>query len=301
MEKSVMLKLIISFIVFSGTIFIKPAASQQPDPYKPDFNKPAVIPGYVLSWHDEFNKNGKPDPENWIYERGFVRNKELQWYQPDNAECINGLLVIEGRRERVVNPHYQENSSDWRSKRKYAEYTSACLETKGLQQFGFGSIVVRARIDTSLGAWPAIWTLGTTGRWPLGGEVDILEYYPVNGVPTILANTAWGRGASGGAIWNTQRYHLSDFISKDPDWVKKFHVWRMDRSEDSINLYLDDKLMNTTLLKNTLNPDGTNPFLNPQFLLLNLAIGSTGGNPDHTKFPIRFEVDYARYYKKTSD
>lgn len=296
-----MLKLIISCNVFSIIIFIKPVAGQQPDPYKADFSAPAVIPGYVLSWHDEFNKDGKPDPKNWIYEKGFVRNEELQWYQPDNAECTNGMLVIEGRRERVVNPYYKENSNDWRSNRKHAEYTSACLETKGLQQFKFGRIEVRARINTSLGAWPAIWTLGTTGRWPLDGEVDILEYYPVNGVPTILANTAWGRGASGGAIWNTQRYHLSDFTANDPDWVKKFHVWRMDRTKDSINLYLDGKLMNSTILHKTLNPDGSNPFLNSQFLLLNLAIGSTGGDPTHTKFPISFEVDYVRYYKKLTD
>lgn len=55
--------------------------------------------GYKLVWADEFNKDGPPDPCNWTYERGFVRNEELQWYQPENARCQNGLLVIEGRRE----------------------------------------------------------------------------------------------------------------------------------------------------------------------------------------------------------
>lgn len=41
--------------------------------------------GYKLVWADEFSKDGKPDPKNWVFEKGFVRNKELQWYQPDNA------------------------------------------------------------------------------------------------------------------------------------------------------------------------------------------------------------------------
>src|SRR5512145_2552055 len=64
---------------------------------------------FVLLWSDEFNKDGPPNPENWIYEQGFVRNEELQWYQPDNARCEGGLLVIEGRRERVPNPRYAPN------------------------------------------------------------------------------------------------------------------------------------------------------------------------------------------------
>src|SRR5208337_1064155 len=50
---------------------------------------------WKLVWSDEFNTNGPPDPANWNYERGFVRNEERQWYQPENAVCTNGLLVIE--------------------------------------------------------------------------------------------------------------------------------------------------------------------------------------------------------------
>jgi hypothetical protein len=48
----------------------------------------------------------------------------------------------------------------------------------------------------------------------------------------------------------------------------------------------------------TINPDGSNPFLQPQYLLLNLALGANGGNPSNSKFPITYEVDYVRYYKK---
>lgn len=38
---------------------------------------------YELVWHDEFDKDGRPDPAKWNYEHGFVRNKEAQWYQPE--------------------------------------------------------------------------------------------------------------------------------------------------------------------------------------------------------------------------
>ena len=39
--------------------------------------------GYKIVWADEFNKDGAPDSSNWSYEKGFVRNEEDQWYQPE--------------------------------------------------------------------------------------------------------------------------------------------------------------------------------------------------------------------------
>ena len=136
------------------------------------------------------------------------------------------------------------------------------------------------------------------GGWPLNGEVDVMEFYRIENVPTILANLAWGRTEKGGPVWNTKTIPLSEFVAKDPEWTKKFHVWRMDWSKDSINLYLDNELLNTGLLYQTLNPDSTNPFHQAHYLLLNLAIGSNGGDPSKTRFPIKYEVDYVRYYSR---
>jgi beta-glucanase (GH16 family) len=284
---------IILFVLLNG---VATAFSQ--DPYSPDRRPPTRLPGMKLTWSDEFNRNGKPNPKNWKYESGFVRNQELQWYQAHNANCINGVLVIEARREAIPNPGYNDSSDNWKSNRQSAAYTSSSINTKGLREFTYGRFEIRARIDTSSGSWPAIWTLGTKGGWPLNGEVDIMEFYRVQNVPTILANLAWGRSEKGGPVWNTKTIPLSDFIAKDPEWTKKFHVWRMDWSKDSINLYLDNELLNTGLLHTTLNPDSTSPFREPHYLLLNLAVGSNGGDPSNTTFPIRYEVDYVRYYSK---
>jgi beta-glucanase (GH16 family) len=291
-----------SGVVFNYFVMAKKTATavaaQKTGPLKPDFSPPRNIPGMTLRWSDEFNIPGRPDSTKWTYENGFVRNNELQWYQRENASVKNGCLVIEGRREKLKNPRYDSSSQRWQLNREYAGYTASSLKTQGLQQFHYGRIEVRARVDTTLGSWPAIWTLGINQRWPLNGEVDVMEFYRVNNVPTILANTAYGRNQNGGPVWNTKRLELSHFIARDKDWPKKFHIWRMDWSEDSINLYLDDELLNTTLLKNTLNPDGFNPFQQPHYLLLNLAIGSNGGDPAHAKYPIKYEVDYVRYYQK---
>jgi beta-glucanase (GH16 family) len=272
--------------------------SQPTDPYSPDFKSPEVRKGMKLVWHDEFNYKGKPDAASWIYENGFIRNEELQWYQSDNANCADGLLTIEGRKERVSNPDFVAGSQKWETREEYANYTAASIQTRGHRQWQFGKFEIRARIDTVCGAWPAIWTLGISHEWPESGEIDIMEFYRFKGVPTILANFAWGTGKRWVAKWNDLKKPLSDFTANDPEWTKKFHIWRMDWNKDTINLFLDDQLLNSVLLNNTLNPDGFNPFLQPHYLLLNLALGRNGGDPSKSRFPIRFEIDYVRVYQK---
>lgn len=74
----------------------------------------------------------------------------------------------------------------------------------------------------------------------------------------------------------------------------------MDWNKDSINLFLDDALMNTTLLNQTINADGTNPFLQPHFLFINLAIGGNGGDPSASAAPLKYEIDYVGLSEKVS-
>lgn len=251
--------------------------------------------GYQLVWADEFDKDGPPDPKNWVHESGFVRNEELQWYQPDNARCKDGLLVIEARRERRPNPNYDPDAKDWKRSRERIEYTSSSLATRGRHHWQYGRFEMRGRIDTRPGLWPAFWTLGINGEWPRNGEVDIMEYYRGK----LLANVAWGTDRRWVAKWDSSAKPIFEF--DDPNWSDKFHVWRMDWDENSIRLYVDDLLLNETDLRQTFNTDEEkkNPFRQPQYLMLNLAVGGmNGGDPSKTRFPARFEVDYVRVYQK---
>ncbi len=251
--------------------------------------------GYQLVWADEFNREGRPDAENWIYEQGFVRNEELQWYQPENAHCEGGMLIIEARRETIANPKYRANGRDWRQRRAQAEYSSACLKTRGLHQWKYGRFVMRGRIDTRGGIWPAFWTLGSARPWPGCGEIDIMEYY--RGL--MLANACWLSDTAWKAEWDDVRIPLAHF--KDPDWSSKFHVWQMDWDQKEIRLSLDGELLNSIDLAKTINgnDEAANPFHEPHYVLLNMAIGGTqGGDPASTDFPARFEVDYVRVYQR---
>lgn len=255
---------------------------------------PFATNGYRLKWADEFNKKGSPDTANWGYEQGFVRNNELQWYQPQNAWCANGMLVIEGRKEQRANPRYQQGSSDWRFKRDSIHYSAASLLTKGKKQWQYGRFVMRGRIKASAGLWPAWWTLGVKGQWPSNGEIDMMEYYRGR----LLANIATGTQQQYKAHWFSNTFSV-DSLGKG--WADKFHVWRMDWDNQAIALYVDDILLNKVPMDSLVNRDGSgvNPFRQPHYMLLNLAIGGdNGGDPSGTPFPTRMEVDYVRVYQK---
>ena len=252
----------------------------------------AQEPSWTLAWADEFDTDGPPDPRKWTFETGFVRNDELQWYQPQNAISRGGLLVIEARRERVRNPGFVAGSTDWKTSREFAEYTSASLMTRGRAAWRYGRFEMRGRIDTRPGLWPAWWTLGVEGEWPDGGEIDIMEFY--RGL--LLANVAWGTGERWVPAWDAIRTPVATL---GEGWSERFHVWRMDWDAERIRLYVDDRLLNETPVAPTIDrARKTEPFNQPHYQLLNLAIGGTnGGDPSATTFPARFEVDYVRVYR----
>jgi len=267
-----------------------------------DNSEPVKYNGYNLVWNDEFSTEGPPDINSWSFEEGFVRNNEMQWYQKDNASSRNGVLTITARRENRVNPLYDAGSTDWRRSSKKIEYSSSSIKTQGKKEFLYGRFEIRARIPTAGGSWPAIWTLGRDMEWPSNGEIDLMEYYRINHVPHILANTAWGTDKRWHAKWDTSATPFTHFTDKDTHWADKFHIWRMDWDEEAIRLYLDGELLNETWLSGTINGsagDFKNPFKQPHYLLLNLAIGGQhGGTPDDRAFPLHYEIDYVRVYQK---
>lgn len=258
------------------------------------FAQQAEKNNYELVWSEEFDKNGKVDEKIWNYEYGFVRNREDQWYQKDNAYCKDGLLIIELRKENKPNPYYEEGSQDWKKSRKNIKYTSSSLNTAGKKFWKYGRFEMRAKIPVGSGLWPAFWTLGIEKEWPSNGEIDIMEYYRGN----ILANIANGTSKRWTAEWHNGIKSVESLGGEK--WASEFHVWRMDWNEQEIALYLDDVLLNKVSLDKLVNKDGSNfnPFKQPHYVLVNLALGGdNGGRIDESLLPARYEIDYIRVYQ----
>lgn len=262
----------------------------------------ATYEGYELVWNDEFNTDGPLNSDDWGYEQGFVRNHELQYYTPEQAIVADGNLVITAIRTDEPNPNHEPGSNRWQRSRERITYRSASVNTRGKHEFLYGRVEVRAKLNALPGLWPAIWTLGSARSWPGCGEIDIMEYYDGK----ILANAAWAGDAQGRrwapAVWDGSRIPVTE-LGDPQEWSKQFHTWRMDWTPDTIHIYLDGRLLNEVDLTRTLNHGSDiNPFREPHYLLLNLAIGGhAGGDPSNTDFPQQYLIDYVRIYRQTAD
>jgi beta-glucanase (GH16 family) len=256
-------------------ILSTPAAAQTPH---------QAPPGYALIWSDEFNVDGLPDPGKWAYDTeanatGWYNN-ERQYYSAgrlENSQVSNGVLSIIARKEALT------QAADYGGQ----QYTSARMITRGKASWTYGFIEARAKLPCGLGTWPAIWTLGTNGSWPAAGEIDIMEHTGNN--PGRIHGTLHMQATAGTGGINGQTTVATA--------CSAFHNYQMTWTPQSITFGVDG-----TVYHSYANPgqgSASWPFDQPQYLLLNLAIGGnfTSGVIDDSIFPVRLDMDYVRVYQ----
>jgi beta-glucanase (GH16 family) len=260
---------------------------------------------WKLVWSDEFDRPGLPDPGKWSYETGYIRNHERQFYtqaRRENARVEGGRLIIEARKERYPIPGPEGTAKaggrggEARAPaREFAEYTSACLNTRGKAAWTNGRIEVRAQLPSGRGTWPAIWTLGTeidAVGWPRCGEIDIMEF--VGFEPGVIhANV------------HTAKYNHAMKTNKG-DRIpvaaasEAFHVYAVEWDAEKIDFFVDARKYFT--YRNEGSGRDAWPFDREQYLILNLAIGGDWGGQkgiDDRIFPQRYVVDYVRVYRRS--
>ncbi len=255
------------------------------------------VPGtdeYVLVWADEFNSDGPVCSENWHHQTKLPAgdswyNGELQHYtnRTDNSYIEDGYLKIVAKRESFTDQGVPKN------------FTSARLNSK--IAFTYGRVDVRAKLPSGDGTWPAIWTLGRninetggywqdeygTVNWPACGEIDIMEHWGNN--PNVIHGSLHTPSSSGATI-NTKTTVISNVSDN-------FYVYSIIWTEDYIQFLVDD------VAYYTYNPTSKNastwPFDEPQYLLLNIAMGGIGGTIDAGFNESTMEIDYVRVYQNT--
>ena len=216
------------------------------------------------------------DRSKWDYEWGYVRNGELQNYQ-DNAVVNNGILELQGRKD---------GNGTW---------TSASIISKGHFAFMYGKIECRAKIDPTWGSFSAFWTLGdsfefgyhnwsspdTLGEyWAWCGEFDVMEFYSGK----LTCGTFFNEREESGRVW----YNNYDFNA--------WHTFAMEWLEDGTLIFSIDgnELSRTSATNNR-------AFHIPHFILINQAIGASGGTPADSTTAITQYVDWVKYYPASTE
>ncbi|GAA4324579.1 hypothetical protein GCM10023164_25710 [Christiangramia aestuarii] len=256
-----------------------------------------VAQNYKLIWSDEFNYSGKPDPEKWSYETGFIRNLEKQIYtrRNKNVRVKNGNLELVAHREKFRNKRFDPEIRNYRYNTATSDYTSGSIHTQGKFEFRYGRIDVRAKLPRGNGVWPAIWMLGANFEeieYPLAGEIDIMEFVGVE--PNEIHGTVhypWDNHAGIKADGGT--FELENIAAE-------FHIYSLEWNDDKIEFLVDNKVYHEFEIDEA--GQERNPFRKPFYLILNLALGGNwAGEVDPEIFPQKFLVDYVRVYQKEEE
>jgi beta-glucanase (GH16 family) len=241
-------------------------------------SRAADLPAWNLVWSDEFNQpdGSLPDATKWAFDLGGNGwgNNELETYtsRTNNARIENGMLVIEARREDFT-------GTDGRKR----AYTSARLKTKALAAWTYGRFEARIKIPAGQGIWPAFWMLG-----------DNMEN--IGREPAITHGTAHGPGYSGaGGIGGQTTLPAGKKFADD------FHLFAVEWDEGRLRWSVDN-VPYFSMTPTNLPVGAKWVFNQPQFLLLNLAVGGNWpGAPDATtQFPQQMLVDFVRVYSRTN-
>jgi beta-glucanase (GH16 family) len=249
---------------------------------------------YELVWSDEFNSSGRPDPEKWNYETGFIRNLEEQIYtkRKKNVRIKDGKLELTALKEKYRNRRFDPEVKNYRINTHYSNYTSGSINTKDKFEFTYGRVDVRAKLPSGNGVWPAIWMLGANFdeiEYPFAGEIDIMEH--VGKSPEEIHATLH-------YPWDNHNGIKSDggptSVGSPSD---KYHVYSVNWNEDKIEFLIDNSVYHSFNIDNA--GSSHNPFRKPFYLILNLALGGNWAGPvDPEIFPQKFLVDYVRVYKQ---
>ncbi|MFM9006837.1 MAG: family 16 glycosylhydrolase [Flavobacteriales bacterium] len=228
---------------------------------------------WQLIWSDEFSGESL-NTNNWAYAygNGGWGNNEWQYYTnaAENIEVSNGALKITARHE-GTGP---------------TEYTSARIITKDRFEFQYGKVEARMKLPLGQGLWPAFWTLGANiddVSWPRCGEIDIMEH--VNNEYSTHGAVHW---------YNNGHSFTGQSTSVDPT---EYHVYGVIWEANQIRWFVDGIQFYQFNIQASNQSDDA--FMNPMYLLLNLAVGGNWpGYPDATTpFPSSMLVDYVRVYQ----
>lgn len=249
---------------------------------------------YEMVWSDEFEGEGALNTDKWHHQTILPNNGQSWW----NGELQHYTDRIANTYQESGRMHLVAKKESFTDQGVEKEFTSARLNSKFA--FTYGKVEVRAKLAKGAGTWPAIWTLGQnitelggywaneygdTG-WPACGEIDIMEHWGFN---QDVIQAALHTPSSSGATINKGSVRGEDVSST-------FHLYGMEWSSQQIDFYFDSTIFYS--YKPEIKNAETWPYDQPQYLLLNIAMGGVGGEIDPEFTETEMVVDYVRVYQK---
>lgn len=243
-----------------------------------------ILQDRLLVWHDEFD-DATLDTTKWRYATHNSGGSEQQAYtvgRTENVRLENSNLILEARKDGYVD--------GW-------AWSSGRIDTSGLVGFRYGRLEAKLKYDVVSGAFPAFWTIGTCAHYPTGtdihgvhkskgtqwaqnGEIDMFEG---RGTKSEIAQGGWYNQDDG------KGNQTIIFGTKNID-ASQYHVYAVEWTESTMISYIDGVETGRTDISNI------ESWHRPMYIILNTAVGSTGGYPADDCTSIKMEVDWVRVY-----
>lgn len=243
-----------------------------------------ILKDRLLVWHDEFD-DATLDTTKWRYATHNSGGSEQQAYtvgRTENVRLENSNLILEAKKDGYVN--------NW-------TWSSGRIDTSGLAGFKYGRLEAKLKYDVVSGAFPAFWTIGTCAYYPTGesihgvqkskgtqwaqnGEIDMFEG---RGTKSEIAQGGWYNQDDG------KGNQTIIFGTKNID-ASQYHVYAVEWTESTMISYIDGVETGRTDISNI------ESWHRPMYIILNTAVGSTGGYPADDCTSIKMEVDWVRVY-----
>ena len=201
-------------------------------------------------------------------------NGELQYYtkprkSESNTNTSKNLFIENGYLK--IQPIYRKDKSRISSGEAAYNFTSARINTKNLKSFSYPSkISICFKVPKGIGFWPAFWLMPSEDiRWPVGGEIDILEN---RGRISNISSSALHFGKQ----WNKKSTLVGEaLIPRQVRFQDKFHSISLVWKENIIAFYLDNS-PDPYFTINSEHPEFQKykyPFNRDYYMILNVAVG----------------------------
>ena len=243
-----------------------------------------ILQDRLLVWHDEFD-DATLDTSKWRYATHNSGGSEQQAYtvgRTENVRIENSNLILEAKKDGYVSGY---------------TWSSGRIDTSGLCGFKYGRLEAKLRYDVVSGAFPAFWTIGTCAHYPTGenihgvkkslgtqwaqnGEIDMFEG---RGTKSEIAQGGWYNQDDG------KGNQTIIFGTKNID-ASQYHVYAVEWTETTIIAYIDGVETGRKDISDIKS------WHRPMYIILNMAVGSTGGYPTDDCTSMKMEVDWVRVY-----